>query len=117
MTEDIYTVIGKRIREERQKANLTQEELGEKADIHYSFLGYIERGAKKASIRTINKISVALGVPVSKIFESIELKPKKTGYSMANKFDFFLKDRPRKEQEIIFNILKNMIRSMDKKLK
>ena len=52
MTEDIYITIGRRIREERLNADLTQEQLGEKADIHYSFLGYIERGTKKASVRT-----------------------------------------------------------------
>ena len=36
--KNIYLTIGKRIREEREKSGLTQEELADKANLHPAFL-------------------------------------------------------------------------------
>lgn len=41
-----YKELGKRIRAERQKQELTQEKLAEMANISDSFMGHIERGIK-----------------------------------------------------------------------
>lgn len=55
--------LGKRLQEARQKAGLTQQELCQRADISYSTLAKIERGAIKApSIFTIERIASVLGV-------------------------------------------------------
>ncbi|MEK6645670.1 MAG: helix-turn-helix transcriptional regulator [Candidatus Firestonebacteria bacterium] len=66
--ERIYITIGKRIREERKKLGLTQEELAEKISIHPAFLGQIERGTKKASIVTIQCVAKALNITTGKLF-------------------------------------------------
>ena len=117
MTEDIYVTIGSHIREARLKARMTQEQLGEKADIHYSFLGYIERGSKKASVRPLKKIADALEIHISNLFRSIEIKPRKKGYSTTGKLDFLLRDRSKKDQEEIFQLLRIILRRMDRSRK
>lgn len=64
----IYKIIGKRIREEREKLGLTQEELADKVNMHPSFIGQLERGTKKASIVTIQRIVQAFNVQAGELF-------------------------------------------------
>ena len=66
--KNVYAVIGRRTRQERNRMGLTQEELAEKARIHPSFLGQIDRGTKKASLVTIQRIADALGIAEEQLF-------------------------------------------------
>ena len=54
--------LGQRIRFLRTEANLTQEELDEKADISPVYLGEVERGQKVMGIDKFINIVKALGV-------------------------------------------------------
>jgi len=54
--------LGKRVREARNKAGLTQESLAEKADIGIMYLGEIERGIKMPSLKIFIKIIEALDI-------------------------------------------------------
>lgn len=57
--------LGKRLQEARQNAGLTQQQLCAKADLSYSTLAKIERGAIRApSIFTIASIADVIGVPL-----------------------------------------------------
>lgn len=58
----LYQGLGKRIRQQRQLAQMTQEKLAEAAGISLSFLGHIERGTRKASLDTLVKICNVLKV-------------------------------------------------------
>lgn len=57
-----YQQIGRRIRNEREKLNLTVEKLPEFIDLTPNYLGKIERGEKKPSLQTLVKISSCLRV-------------------------------------------------------
>jgi len=59
-----YAKMGKKIREERIRLNLTMQKFAEKADINDNFLGKIERGEGNPSLETTVKIANALGVGV-----------------------------------------------------
>ena len=48
-----YKVIGKRVKEARMKANITQQTLGEMIDASTVYLSRIERGALKVPIQYI----------------------------------------------------------------
>lgn len=56
--------LGNRIKEERQRARLTQEKLAELVGCNESYIGQIERGAKNPSLEIIVNISNALNVTV-----------------------------------------------------
>ncbi|HID9563042.1 TPA: helix-turn-helix domain-containing protein [Clostridioides difficile] len=53
LEEQIYAIIGKRIRNYRKRAGYSQEALAKKAGLFHAYLGQIERGESKASLRSI----------------------------------------------------------------
>ena len=59
--------IGLRIKLERTKQNLTQEQLAELADISSSYLSAIERGKQSISLDYTNRIAEALKIPVNEL--------------------------------------------------
>ncbi len=63
--------LGKRIREERNKAHLTQEILAEKADITVFYLGEIERGEKTPSLDVLIGIADSLNVSCDYLLRDI----------------------------------------------
>ena len=62
-----YKELGKRIRAERRKKDLTQEKLAEMANISDSFMGHIERGGRTLSIETLVKLANALNLSIEYI--------------------------------------------------
>ena len=58
----LYRDFGKRVKQQRKLAQLTQEKLAEKAGISFAFVGHIERGTRKCSVDTLVKLANALGV-------------------------------------------------------
>ena len=65
---DIKQLIGNRIRDLRKERGISQEVLGEKADLHYTYVGAVERGEKNCSIETLDKIAHGLNVPINALF-------------------------------------------------
>ncbi len=57
-----YLALGRVIRHYRRQQNMTQEVFAKKLGISPSFLGHIERGARKASIETLVNIAGALHI-------------------------------------------------------
>ncbi|MCP4351048.1 MAG: helix-turn-helix transcriptional regulator [Desulfobacterales bacterium] len=57
---NLLILLGKRIKSLRRFRGMTQEELGEKANINYKYLGTLERGEKQATIEILAKIADAL---------------------------------------------------------
>ena len=51
---------GKRLREKRYDANLTQEELAEKANLHPTYVGSVERGERNIALENIIALAKAL---------------------------------------------------------
>lgn len=62
-----YAELGKRIRNERKRQNLTQEQLAELTGISDSFMGHIERGGRTLSIETLVKLANALNLSIEYI--------------------------------------------------
>ncbi len=59
--------IGPRIRELREAAALTQEDLAHQAGISTSTLSRTERGAYQPRLDTLNKLAQALEVPIAEL--------------------------------------------------
>ncbi len=59
--------VGNRIKKLRQKTNLTQAQVAEKAGININYFAVIERGEVTTSPVNLKKISKVLGVSVSDI--------------------------------------------------
>ncbi len=70
MAESIYRILALRVREERRRADLTLEELGERAGITGAFVAHIEAGRKRPTLDTLQKLADALGLPPSSLVAS-----------------------------------------------
>ena len=64
MRNNLLIKFGERVRACRKAANLSQEELAEKAGVHRTYIGMIERGEKNITLSNIQKIAFALGMTI-----------------------------------------------------
>lgn len=53
---------GRRLARIRKKADLTQEELAYKTNLSTTFIGLLETGKRKPSIKTLQRIASAVGL-------------------------------------------------------
>ncbi len=66
---DLKTRLGQRIRRYRVENGWSQEKLAELAACHPTYIGQVERGEKNITVENAARISAALGVPLSRLFE------------------------------------------------
>ena len=57
-------ILGENIRRYRRQADLSQESLAEKADLHPVYIGKIERGEQWISLHALLRIAAALRIRV-----------------------------------------------------
>jgi len=109
--EYIYGLIGERIKSEREKAGLTIKCLAELSGISVSFLSYIERKKKKASLDTVARVAGALSIPVAKLFsDDTVVAEEQAGYncnkSALGEFQRIMRGKSRKEIDVLLQITK-----------
>jgi transcriptional regulator with XRE-family HTH domain len=73
MKNEISIKFGLKVKFLREQKNLSQEELGELANLHRTYIGQIERAEKNATLITIEKIANALEVKTSELFNFDDL--------------------------------------------
>ncbi|MFA5393822.1 MAG: helix-turn-helix transcriptional regulator [Candidatus Ratteibacteria bacterium] len=69
MKKENLLKFGKRVREERMKLGLSQEELASRAGVHRTYIGMIERAEKNITLENIGKVTQALGLKISEFFK------------------------------------------------
>jgi transcriptional regulator with XRE-family HTH domain len=55
-------IFGERVRANRQRLGISQETLAQLSDLHWTFVGQVERGARNLSLNNIIKIAGGLDV-------------------------------------------------------
>lgn len=66
---------GARVRKRRQELHKTLEQLAADSDVHWSFLGQVERGRRNLTLHNILKVAAALNIDPGVLVEG--LKPPK----------------------------------------
>jgi len=66
---DAFAVVLKR---HREASNLSRQALAQKAGLHQTYIGMIERGLSNPSLDTANAIAEALGTPFSVLIAETE---------------------------------------------
>ena len=64
---------GLNVRKQREAKDLTQEILAEKASLDPTYISGIERGVRNPSMLSVLKVARALGTPLSRLCEGVEL--------------------------------------------
>jgi len=65
---------GWNVRQLRKAQNLSQEELAEKAGLHRTYIGSVERGERNISLENILALARALNVSLVDLFRGIKTK-------------------------------------------
>lgn len=68
MKKQILVKFGQRVRQEREKQGLSQEELANKAKVHRTYIGMIERSEKNITLANIEKVANGLRISVQSLF-------------------------------------------------
>jgi transcriptional regulator with XRE-family HTH domain len=63
--------LGKAIRKRRISLGLTQEQLAERADLHWTYVSGIERGERNVAILNIARLAKALETTVSSLTKTV----------------------------------------------
>jgi len=103
--------IGKKVRQERLKQGWTQEELAEKVDMCASFIGQIERGVKAVSMDTLERLSLVFGINSAEFLKrGGDTKSSYRTRPMEEKVASLLKGYSSREQKVVYQTLKYMLR-------
>ena len=108
---DIYLTLAGRLRQARQKLGWTQEELAEKAELHPSYIGQIERGEKKVSLATVDRLSRALSLKPGVLLDD-SLPQLTSGWE--SRIGGLLRDKNPSEKEILYNTLRQLSQDIRK---
>ena len=65
---------GNAVRNRRAAACLSQEKLAEKASLHPTYIGMVERGIRNPTLDVAGRIAKALKVELPKLIEEAQLK-------------------------------------------
>jgi transcriptional regulator with XRE-family HTH domain len=108
-----YKSLGKRIREERLKLKLTQEQLAESIDISNSYIGQIERGERSLTLETLIRLANRLGVTIDYLLqESISLEDD----NFMNQLKQLMDGRDIKQKRMALDVIKIMFSHIDNNL-
>ena len=107
MEQNLYDILGKTLKEYRLQQGWSQEEMGDKAGFHPSYIGQIERNKKKVSLLTVQKLAHALKVNVSDLLQENFFDTQLSGWE--NKILKLIHERPDHEQECAYKILKEAL--------
>jgi transcriptional regulator with XRE-family HTH domain len=64
-------IFGNRVREERLRLNLSQEGLAERAGLHRTYIGMIERAEKNITLVNMSKIAKALDISLAELVKEV----------------------------------------------
>jgi CheY-like chemotaxis protein len=67
--------LGNAIRERRKTLSLTLAQMAQRTGVSLGYLSQIELGKNSASIETLYRISLGLGVKMAELFQSIQMNP------------------------------------------
>lgn len=105
---DITKAVGQRIRNYRTKKGLSQEKLAELSGCHPTYIGQLERGEKNATLESIERITAALGISLSKLFEKLGGQDDGREKDIPLACYEFLSAKSKEEQEQLYKILLEM---------
>ena len=106
-----YKRLGKRIREERQRLNLTQAQLAEDIDISDTYMGAIERGGRSLTLDTLVKLVNRLGVSVDYMLSD---SVRDSNANIINQFLQITDCQPLERKQMAINVLRTIFSHFDK---
>ena len=105
-----YKRLGKRIREERLRLNLTQAQLAESIDISDTYMGAIERGERSLTLDTLVRLVNRLGVTVDYLLSDSVTD---TDSNIMEQFKQIIDRQPLERKQMAVNVLRTIFSYFD----
>lgn len=77
--DDIRRRFGSRVRELRNARGWSQEGLADRAGVHRTYVGSVERGEQNISLTNIERLAATLGVSLAELFAPFADRPPEPG--------------------------------------
>ena len=106
-----YVLLGTRIKEQRQRRMLTQQQLAEKVSLTPGFISRIETGKKKPSLEVLLSICEALNITLNDLLVGNQI-PQESDYNVE--FTELLSPYNESERRLIFEITKAVCKAIKK---
>ena len=113
MAEEIYKLVGSKIRDYRREKGFTQSDLAEKTDTSTNYIGQIERGTKRPSLKTLKRIADILGTELRELFSAVSKNSRlpQSSYAFDTKRILYLLGEAKpSERKIILNLISSLAR-------
>ena len=104
MNDINYELIGTRIREKREEAGYSQEQLAWDAELSNTYVSLVETGKKKPSLGSLLKISNVLGITLDELLSGNQLH-NPTDYQTD--IDELMNDCTLEERRFIYELLRS----------
>lgn len=105
---NITEEVGSRIRHQRKRRKLSQEQLAEKSDLHPSYIGQLERGEKTPTIDTLYRITKGMDLSLSDFLKDLEIVDK-GGENYAVKSYILIEKITERDQRHIYEIIQHIL--------
>lgn len=103
--KELKRKIGLQVQKLRKQAKLSQAKLSEKMDLSVESISRLERGVQLPGIETFYRLSQALGVPFSEIFQITLNKKESDLDSLSQRFRALMRDRKISEGELALDVM------------
>jgi len=106
MNNKALTEFGRRVRDLRKANGLSQEELADRAGLHFTYIGGVERGERNLSFKSIHKIAAALCVDIRGLFipSLTEAKEKETS-ELINDINRLIADKTARQLRLVKSLI------------
>jgi transcriptional regulator with XRE-family HTH domain len=105
------TVLGKRIREERLRCNLTQEQTAEYINVSTAYIGLIERGERSVTLEKIIALAECFHITVDYLLQDV-LPP--TSSTLDRQMLQLWHSASASEKNMILSIMKSVLNTNQK---
>jgi transcriptional regulator with XRE-family HTH domain len=69
---DLRPAFGQRVRQLRLERALTQEQLAERAGMHWTYISGVERGRRNPSLNVLGQLAGALGLSLADLLTGVD---------------------------------------------
>jgi two-component system response regulator len=99
--------LGASVKNWRNRLKIPQDELARRAGFHRSYISDIERGSRNVSLKSIEKLSEALGISVSTLFADVDGKSATTPLRTDEMVDILLVEDNDNDMLLVIQALKS----------
>lgn len=103
-TKDFYKKFGKRLKELRLQADMSQEDLAERVGVATKTVSYWENGHNPITFSKLPLIADVLNVPIYKLFVFLDVEEK----SADKDYIGLLRAKTGEELNTLFNVIKEL---------